>query len=186
MALSPRDRRALIILGVIAAAVLGFFILTRGGAPPPEEAAPPSPPPPPGVAPSPSPEPRPPRFTFFSGRDPFLPLVVEAVPGETPTGEEPAAPEQPTGEPVAEPPAGAEQQAPEAGATVGGRSVTLIDIIQQDGGQVAQVEVDGQPYVVAEGEQFADNFRLDSIQGGCANFVFGDEAFTLCEGGERK
>jgi hypothetical protein len=185
MALSPRDRRSLIILGVIAAAVLGFFILTRGGPPPPEEAAPPSPPPPPGVAPTPSPEPRPPRFTFFSGRDPFLPLVVEAAP-EAPTGEAPTAPEQPTGEPVTEPPPGAEQQPPEAGATVGGRSVTLIDIIQQDGGQVAQVEVDGQAYVVAEGEQFADNFRLESIQGGCANFVFGDEAFTLCEGGERK
>jgi hypothetical protein len=189
MALSPRDRRALIILGVIAAAVLGFFFLTRGGAPPPpEEAALPSPPPPPGVAPSPSPEPRPPRFTFFSGRDPFLPLVVEAVPGagEAPAGDGAAAPEEPTGEPVAEPPPGAEQQAPEAGATVGGRSVTLIDIIQQDGGQVAQVEVDGQPYVVAEGEQFADNFSLESIQGGCASFLFGDEAFTLCEGGERK
>lgn len=184
MALSPRDRRALIILGVIAVAVLAFFFLTRGGQPPEEAAPPPSPPPPPGVVPSPSPEARRPRFTFFSGRDPFLPLVVEAAP-EAPVGEQPA-PEQPVGEPVTEPSPGAEPQAPEGGATVGGRRVTLIDIIQQDGTQVAQVEVDGNAFVVAEGEEFADNFRLESIQGGCANFLFGDEAFTLCEGGERK
>src|SRR5918992_3024336 len=96
MALSPRDRRALTILGVLAAAAAGFFLLTRGGEEPPEEAAPPTMAPPPAVTPSPSPTGRPPRFTFFSGRDPFLPLVVapEAV-GEAPAGEAPNTGESP-------------------------------------------------------------------------------------------
>lgn len=187
MALSPRDRRAMIILGVLAAAAAGFFFLTRGG-PPEEEAVPPTPTPPPAVSPTPSPEPRPPRFTFFSGRDPFLPLVVppEAV-GEAPTGETPTG-ETPTGEqPVTEPSPGAEGEAvTETGTTIGGHTVRVIDIFQQGGEQVVQVEVDGETFVVSEGEAFSDNFRLESTQGACADFLFGDEPFTLCEGGERK
>jgi hypothetical protein len=188
MALSPRDRRAMIILGIIAAVAIGFFFLTRGGGPTEEEAVPPgAPSPPPAVSPTPSPEPRPPRFTFFSGRDPFLPLVVapEAV-GEAPTGETPAPGESP-GEPVTEPSPGAEGEAvTETGTTIGGHTVRVIDIFQQGGEQVVQVEIDGETFVVSEGEEFSDNFRLESIQGACADFLFGDEPFTLCEGGERK
>ena len=187
MALSPRDRRALIILGVLAAAAAGFFFLTRGAPPPEEEAVPPAPSPPPAVTPSPSPTGRPPRFTFFSGRDPFLPLVVppEAV-GEAPAGEPPAPGESPA-PPVVEAPPGAEEGVtPEGAATIGGHTVRVIDIFQQGGQQVVQVEVDGQTFTVSEGEEFSDNFRVESIQGTCASFLFGDEPFTLCEGGERK
>jgi hypothetical protein len=187
MALSPRDRRALTILGVLAAAAAGFFFLTRGAPPPEEEAVPPAPSPPPAVTPSPSPTGRPPRFTFFSGRDPFLPLVVapEAV-GEAPTGEEPAPGESP-GAPVVEPSPGAEQEVvPEGATTIGGHTVRIIDIFEQGGEQVVQVEVDGETFTVSEGEEFSDNFRVESIQGTCASFLFGDEPFTLCEGGERK
>jgi hypothetical protein len=187
MALSPRDRRAMIILGVLAAVAVAFFFLTRGGGPPPEEAVQPTTAPPPAVAPSPSPAAKPPRFTFFSGRDPFLPLVVapEAV-GEAPTGETPAPGESP-GAPVVEPSPGAEGEAvTETGTTIGGHTVRVIDIFQQGGEQVVQVEIDGETFVVSEGEEFSDNFRLESIQGACADFLFGDEPFTLCEGGERK
>jgi hypothetical protein len=187
MALSPRDRRALTILGVLAAAAAGFFFLTRGGEEPPEEAAPPTMAPPPTVTPSPSPTGRPPRFTFFSGRDPFLPLVVapEAA-GEAPPGEAPAPGESPV-PPVVEAPPGAEEgAAPEGVTTIGGHSVTVIDVFTQDGQQMVQVEVDGQTFTVSEGEEFSDNFRVESIQGTCASFLFGDEPFTLCEGGERK
>jgi hypothetical protein len=172
-----------IILGVLAAAAAAFFFLTQGGGEPPEEAAPPTTAPPPAVTPSPSPAARPPRFTFFSGRDPFLPLVVAPeAGGEAPTGEEP------TGEtPVTEPSPGAEGEAvTETGTTIGGHTVRIIDIFQQGGEQVVQVEIDGETFVVSEGEEFSDNFRLESIQGACADFLFGDEPFTLCEGGERK
>jgi hypothetical protein len=174
------------ILGVLAAAAAAFFFLTRGGEPP-EEAAPPTTAPPPAVAPSPTPTGRPPRFTFFSGRDPFLPLVVEpGAVGEAPPGETPAPGESP-GAPVVEPPPGAEEVVtPEGGTIIGGHSVTVIDVFQQDGQQMVQVEVDGQTFTVGEGEEFSDNFRVESIQGTCVSFLFGDEPFTLCEGGERK
>ncbi len=61
-----------------------------------------------------------------------------------------------------------------------------MDIFEQGGEQLVQVEIDGETFTVGEGEQFADNFRLVSVQGTCANMLFGDESFTLCEGGERK
>jgi hypothetical protein len=187
MAMSPRDRRALIILGVLAAAAAAFFFLTRGGPPPEEEVLPPAASPPPAAVPSPSPTAKPPRFTFFSGRDPFLPLVVEpAAVGEAPPGEAPAPGESPA-PPVTEPPPGAEAGVtPEGGTTIGGHRVTVIDVFTQGGQQMVQVEVDGQTFTVGEGEEFSDNFRVESISGTCASFLFGDEPFTLCEGGERK
>jgi hypothetical protein len=186
MALSPRDRRAMIILGVLAAAAAAFFFLTRGGGEPPEEAAPPTTAPPPVVTPSPTPTGRPPRFTFFSGRDPFLPLVVAPTEGGAPTGETPAPGASP-GAPVVEPSPGAEGEVtPEGSTTIGGHTVRVIDIFQQGGEQMVQVEVDGETFTVIEGEEFSDNFRVESIQGTCASFLFGDEPFTLCEGGERK
>jgi hypothetical protein len=117
------------------------------------------------------------RFRFFSGRDPFLPLVV-ATEG---TGGRGTTAAQVEG--VEEPPPDAEQNAGNgASTTVGGHDVTLINI---SGGTV-QVEVDGQTYTVTDGERFAGNFRLTDIQGNCATFTHGDEPFTLCEGGELK
>jgi hypothetical protein len=61
---------------------------------------------------------------------------------------------------------------------MGGHTVVLLDIFQ--GGTKVQVEVDGTVYTVSVGETFAGNFRLVSISGNCARFVFGDEGFTLC------
>ncbi len=184
MALAPRDRIALIVLVAVVIGAGAFFLLTRGGGG--EEPAPTqeisSPAPTTDEQPPSEPEeeekqgrPRPKRFSFFAGRDPFVPLVVAQAggggQGTTPPGQ------QPTGGTT--PP----QQQPRETATVGGRQIVLIDIIQ---GPKAQVEVDGKSFVVAEGETFAQNFMLVSIQGGCANFLFGDQSFTLCEPGERK
>ena len=172
--MSPRDRNALIALGVIAVLALGFFLFVGGGGEPDEEAAPtPVPSPPPPVEPTPGA--KTPRFRFLSGRDPFLPLVVAEAGtggrGTTPAGT------------VEEPPPGAEEDAAGGATTaVGGHSVTLISI----SGDTVQVEVDGQTFSVSEGERFNDNFRLVSIDGSCARFTHGDESFTLCEGGELK
>lgn len=178
MAMSPRDRNMLIVLGVVVVAALAFFFLT-GGEPADDTAAPtPAVSPPPPVV-EPTPEAPKQRFRFFSGRDPFLPLVV----ADTGTGGRGTTPAQTGTDGVEEPPPDAEQDAGGgATTTVGGHSVTLIDI---SGGTV-QVEVDGQTYTVSEGERFAGNFRLTGIQGTCASFTHGDEPFTLCEGGERK
>jgi hypothetical protein len=40
--------------------------------------------------------------------------------------------------------------------------------------------VDGKVYTVEEGARFDENFRLVSIDGNCARFLFGDQSFTLC------
>jgi hypothetical protein len=61
---------------------------------------------------------------------------------------------------------------------MGGHTVVLLDIFQ--GGTKVQVEVDGTVFTVSVGETFDGNFRLVSISGSCARFVFGDEGFTLC------
>ncbi|HEX9891030.1 MAG TPA: hypothetical protein VGB28_03115 [Actinomycetota bacterium] len=175
--MSPRDRNALIALGVIAVAALAFFLFVGGGEPEEQAAAPtPSVAPPPVVEPT--PEVSRPRFRFFSGRDPFLPLVSDEGPGAQGT-----TPAQTGTDGVEEPPPDAEQTAGGGATTqVGGHSVTLIDI----SGDTVQVEVDGTTYTVSEGERFAGTFRLTNIQGSCASFTHGDEPFTLCEGGERK
>jgi hypothetical protein len=188
----------LIVLGVIVVAAGAFFLLTRGGGEP-EEAAP-APSPPPQVAPQPQERPpKPPRTpTFFGGRDPFVPLVVAAAAGTTdgaPTDGEPTDGEPTDGAPTdggqpadgdggqVTPPTGPGQQ---PGVTVGGHSVVVIDTFARAAEEVVQVEVDGQAYTVGEGDRFAQNFQVVSIEGECATFLFGDESFTTCVGGRPK
>jgi hypothetical protein len=46
---------------------------------------------------------------------------------------------------------------------------------------MAQVEVDGTVYNVAEGDSFAGGtFTLRDVAGNCATFLYGDQSFTLC------
>jgi len=124
-------------------------------------------------------------FRFFGGRDPFVPLIV-AEAGAGGVGAAPAATEgqAPPTEPVEPAPPGAEgQQAQEQTVTVDGKSVTLVDVVDEN---TVQVEVDGRAFTVDEGEEFAQNFEVASVSGNCARFLFGDESFTLCEGGAPK
>lgn len=197
MELTKRDRQALIILGVVA--VLGglvWFLFLRGGEADEETA------PTPTVSPSPTvplppvedevDEEAPPRFTFFGGRDPFEPLIVPpsaanggtdgttngTTDGTTNGGTNGTA----NGDDDGPPGDGGQRES----IKMGGRTVTLIDIFTRRGQVKVQVQVDGETFVVEPGEEFAGNFKLVSVQGGCANFVFGDQSFTLCEPGERK
>jgi len=66
--------------------------------------------------------------------------------------------------------------------TVGGHQVTLIDTFTTNGVERATVEVDGTTYSVAAGQTFGPNkqYRLQSVSGNCATFLFGDQSFTLC------
>ncbi len=185
MALSPRDRRALILFGAAAGvALLAFVFLNvlRGGGG--EEAAPPppvstgGPTPTPSVSPTPTPRETLPPVVLAGSRDPFSipPALQTGTPPPSgsvsppPTGTGPP----PTGSPTPTPttPGGGQS------TTVGGHTVVLLDIFQ--GGTMVQVEVDGTVFTVSEGETFDGNFRLVSISGSCARFVFGDEGFTLC------
>lgn len=197
--MTARERNLLIVLGVIAvAAVAIFFLVIRpGGAP--DEPAPTL-----GASPSPAPSPTPteepeeeerdrrtPGIAFFSGRDPFVPLVEEPTAaangdtGETPTdGDADGDPPPSNGDDDGD--GGVPPEERGETITVGGHTVTLIDIISTNGGTRVQVEVDGETHTVEPGQNFAGNFQLVSVQGGCANFLFGDQSFTLCEPGERK
>jgi hypothetical protein len=186
---SARERNLLILLGVIAVGALAWFLFFGPGGGGDEQQAAPTPVTPPSPAPTAEPAPpggparRPPRtFAFFGGRDPFVPLVVaEAGAGGTGTAAAPTAPTD--GETPADgfqPTDGAQNG--RAPVTMGGRDVQLVDVFTQDGEQMVQVSVDGQTYVVGEGDRFAGNFEVTNIGGTCATFLFGDESFTLCEG----
>jgi hypothetical protein len=193
MALSPRDRRALTLLGAAAGvALLAFVFLNvlRGGGG--EETAPPPPPistggptPAPTVSPTPTPRETLPPVVLAGSRDPF------SIPPSLQTGSPPpsgsVSPPPPGGTgtvPPPPPPGGTGTSPPPTtpgggqSTTIGGHTVVLLDIFQ--GGTKVQVEVDGTVFTVSVGETFDGNFRLVSISGSCARFVFGDEGFTLC------
>jgi hypothetical protein len=36
-------------------------------------------------------------------------------------------------------------------------------------------------YTAQVGETFAQNFTLQSVNGSCADFLYGNQTFTLCE-----
>ena len=193
--MSSRERTMLIVLGVVAVAAAAFFFLTRGGDEG-EQAAPTPPVSPPQVVSPVEQLPKPPRTpAFFGGRDPFVPLVIAEVGGGTtdgtdggitdggPTGGPGGGPSGgPGGGPVGGPGGGGQ----EPGVSVGGHHVVVIDVFVQDGKDVVQVEVDGEVFVVGEGDTFAQNFQVVSIDGQCATFLFGDESFQACEGGRPK
>jgi hypothetical protein len=64
-----------------------------------------------------------------------------------------------------------------------GTVVTLQQVREVDGEQVAFIQVHTEVHEVREGERFAGAFQLRSIDGDCVNLLYGDEAFSLCEGG---
>jgi hypothetical protein len=176
MALSPRDRRALIVLGSIVVLAAGaFFLLGNKGTKASSETI--APPPASSVS-SPTPAPSPSgqsqgkhkKVLVFSGRDPFCCSPTLAVSGAPATSPGVA----PAGSPSAGPSGG-------SSATFGGQTIVLVDIFNQDGVDQAQVEVDGTVYTVSPGDTFAGDFSLVSIDGTCATFSFQDQSFSLCE-----
>ncbi|HEX9122472.1 MAG TPA: hypothetical protein VF984_03815 [Actinomycetota bacterium] len=190
MALSDRDRRALIVLGAVAGvAVVAFLLLNVLGGGGGEEAGttPPAvitggPTPQPTVSPTPTPRETLPPVVLAGSRDPFsIPPALQPSPSgsvgptTSPTG-------TPTGTGTTPPPTSPTETPTTPGGgqseKIGGHTVVLLDIFA--GGTKAQVEVDGTVYTVSEGQTFADNFELVSISGECARFLFGDQSFSLC------
>jgi hypothetical protein len=180
VAVSTRNRRALGVLAgvMIAAAAAGaYFFFFTGGDEQPQVAAPvtQTPQTDPSEKPAKPDKPakkRPPTFAFFGGRDPFVPLV---------TAEAGGAGSNTSGAINAVSGAGGGGSVQDS-TVVGGHNVSLINI----NGENVQVSVDGQTHTVQPGDQFEGNFELVSVSGGCANFLFGDQSFTLCEAGGRK
>src|SRR5213079_1971442 len=89
----------------------------------------------------------------FSGRDPFQPLVD--LNGTSSS----------SGSSGSVAPASSPPPAPTGGSStsVNGHTVVLLDVFSQNGDQMAQVEVDGTVYTVKEGETFATDFQLVSV-----------------------
>jgi hypothetical protein len=179
MALSPRDRRALMILLPVMVTAAVFFLLTSGSKKNASSALPRGRSIVPGAvsspSPQPSPSPTPSEILVFSGRDPFqnpfpggsLVASSSPLPNTSPT---PSV--SPAGSPPPTPTGG-------SSTTSGGHTVVLVDIFSS--GTQAQVEVDGTVYTVSEGDTFASTFKLVSITGSCASFLNGDSPFSLCE-----
>lgn len=175
--MNQRERTMLIVLGVVAVLAGGFFLLSGG-----EEAPPPTTTPTFGPVPTAEPTvtgpPKLPPLAIFGGRDPFFPLIREDTSGD---GSQP--PVSPTGSPG---PSVSPAPSPSNGGNgVGGHDVRVLDVFVRDGEELVQVEVDGDVFTVGEGDTFAGNFQVVSIDGRCATFLFGDEQFTLCEPGVR-
>jgi hypothetical protein len=196
MALSPRDKRALIILGGVAGvavvAFLLFTVLSGGGGEEAAEPAPPAPataPPSPAATDSPTPTPSPATVVNFSGRDPFV-VPAALLTGTPTTGVTGTTSPTSTGTTTTTPTDGATTTtsptdpptAPSGGQSqpLGGHDVVLLNTFMRGGEQRATIEVDGRVFTVAEGERFDGNFRLISVTGECARVGFGDEAVNLC------
>ncbi|MFB3737409.1 MAG: hypothetical protein ACE14W_00410 [Candidatus Velamenicoccus archaeovorus] len=191
MALSDRDRRALIVLGAVAGvAIIAFILLnvlgggggTEAGSPAPVITT--SPAPSPSVSPTPTPRETLPPVVLAGSRDPFsIPPALQTTAAPTASGSVgPTTTPPPTGGTSTPPPTSPTETPTTPGGgqstKVGGHTVVLLDVFA--GGTKAQVEVDGKVYTVSEGQTFAGSFELVSISGECARLLFGDEAFTLC------
>lgn len=142
-------------------------------------------------------------YEVFLSRDPFEPVVPVLsggaddgsgtpmpAPTVAPTSSPTTAPTvSPTTSPTTSPspaPGGTASPSPDGcvdGGTVvcGGQTVALVDVYD-DGEPGAVVRVDGTIYEVRTGEVFAGNFEVRSIESPCATLLYGDDAFTLCEG----
>jgi hypothetical protein len=62
---------------------------------------------------------------------------------------------------------------------IGGHDVKLVSVPRS--GKKLDVKVDGRVWTVEPGATFDDNFKLVTIDGRCATFLFGDQRFKLCE-----
>ncbi|MEX0756184.1 MAG: hypothetical protein WEA54_02625 [Actinomycetota bacterium] len=187
MAMTERDRRALIILGVIAGIAVAFFLVTQvlGGGD--EETAAPTPAPVPAsgapepepTTASPTPTKSPKEVVNFSGRDPFS-TPPELAPSPTVTATTTTSPTstETTADPETDPAKPADDQS----SNVAGKQVTLTTVYTRGGTPRVTVEVEGKVYDEAVGGTFDQNYEVRSIDttSSCATFVYGDESFRLC------
>lgn len=209
MQLTPRDKRMVQVLGVVAGLALLYFVFTTvlggdggGGevASPPVDGGP-SPSASPTVSPSPTPRETLPPVDLVGARDPFsIPPALQSASGSVaptgtttgtptstfttppPTTPPPTTPPPTTPPPTSPPPTSPPPPPPPIETDhirIGGHDVQLRSI--NDNGRRLQVEVDGKLYTVEEGALFDENFKLVNIDGRCARFLFGDQSFTLCE-----
>ena len=192
MPISDRDQRMLRIGGIVIGVLLvGFLLLKLLGGGGEEEAFPSSSPLKPAsgstTEPSGTPSLVPSPVLVLPARDPFsIPpgfgTTTSSTGGTTTTstgGTTTTSTGGTTTTSTATPPT---QPSNGASKTVGGHTVVLLDTFTANGVEQAQVEVDGTVYDPSVGQTFGPNkqYRLQSVSGNCATFLYGDESFTLC------
>ena len=190
MELTDRDKRTLrfggIALGVLLVGYLLFAVLGGGDEAPVPTG--PTAPVPGGESPEPtvSPSPLVSPTTVFAGRDPFaIPAVfVSATPTGTASPTSPGtSPTSPSTSPTSPGGGGGGGTSDDDTATLGGRTVVLIDVFMRNGQERADIEINAVVYNnLREGEEFGPglNYELRSISGNCVVVLFGDESSTLC------
>lgn len=194
MDLTDRDKRTLkfggIALGVLLVGYLLFSVL-GGGDEAPLPPTGPTGPVPSGESPEPtvSPSSVVSPTTVFAGRDPFAIPAAFAI---SPTSSGSASPTSPGTSPTSP---GTSPTSPGSGggggggtsdddtASLGGRTVVLIDVFMRNGQERADIEINAVVYNnLREGEEFGPglNYELRTISGNCVVVLFGDESATLC------
>lgn len=117
-------------------------------------------------------------FQVFLSRDPFRPVQPDPDGNGGPAPSPGATPS-----PGASPGTSPGGCVGDAEVVCDGRVVTLVDVFEDDAGlPTAVIQVDSTLYTVHEGDTFAQNFRVLSIDPPCVTLIFGDDSFTLCEG----
>lgn len=67
---------------------------------------------------------------------------------------------------------------------IAGTAVAVIDVYDQSGAPVAAIRVGSTVYTVSAGDTFATSYMVVSIEGTCAQLLYGDAPFQLCKGEE--
>lgn len=110
--------------------------------------------------------------TGVTAKDPFRPAVTPS----TATTATTAAPTTTTAA------SGAGTATVSGSGAIAQREVVLDDVYSKSGKRYVKVSVDGTSHTAAEGETFADDFRVIDIGTACATFEAASGRFALCEG----
>ena len=116
-------------------------------------------------------------FEVFSARDPFSQLVTEPS-GDTAVVGEPTA----DGGTASEEPTDATADTPPDTTTEDGTTVVVEDVFTDDGEEQVLLSANGTAYTLAEGDTFATNWRVETIDDPCVTLLYGDQARLVCEG----
>jgi hypothetical protein len=200
---SPRERKLLIVLGVVVLLIGGFLVFraVTGGGGETEAAGPDTGTPTAPATTAPSPAPSPTETLTFSGRDPFKPLIAPASTSSSgegttpPTTYTPPAGGSSTPPPTTPPPTPTptttgstpppSTDCPGQSVTINEHHVTICDIWTMDGTDWVKIYLkndgdDGAFLDVYEGQTFEYVFKVVSIDDPCASFLHGETPFTLC------
>jgi hypothetical protein len=118
-------------------------------------------------------------FDVFATKNPFEPVIIVTPPTGNTT---PTSPTTPTTGGTG---GSTTTTRPPSNEPEPGTSVALLDVFQQqDGTEMAKVQVGSTVFTVGEGDVFATSYRVVSLDAPCGQFLFGDAPFKLCEGEE--